>query len=260
MNTPEDRLITIITAVRDGEDCLSRCIDSVLAQDYPHIEHIVMDGGSTDGTLSILKHYEDKLAFWSSAPDDGVFDAWNKGLLLARGEWIGFLGADDVYLPGAISAYVALARDHPQAEFLCSTARLEHPTGYSPVFGGPWEWPKFARAMSTIHVGTLHHRSLFARLGNFNKEFRIAGDYELMLRAKSGLRTAFTSHTTVVMRAGGLSDSTAGLHEAKRAKLLHGVRSKLAAEWDLLRLVARFYVRKLFIAVRARLVQQHEVA
>jgi len=246
-------LVTVVTAVFNGEPYLARCLESVLAQDYPNIEHIILDGGSTDGTLDVLRQYDDRVALWKSEPDKGVYDAWNKALNLARGEWICFLGVDDLYLPGAIAAYVELARKNPEAEFLSSKAKLDHPSGYCPIFGGPWAWPRFATAMSTIHVGTMHHRSLFQRLGRFDITYRIAGDYDLMLRAKDTLRTAFLPEVTIVMRAGGLSDSTAGLYEARRAKVMNGVRTPLIANMELRKAITRFHLRKFYISLRTSL-------
>ncbi len=252
---PQMPRVSVITAVFNGEDCIASCIESVLRQDYPNIEHIILDGCSTDGTVAILRQYQDKIAFWQSEPDNGVYDAWNKGLDLANGEWIAFLGADDLYLPGAITAYIELAKQNQEAEFLSSRAQLDHPTGYSPVFGGPWEWPRFSKAMSTIHVGTLHHRNLFKRFGQFDTSYRIAGDYEFMLRSRSSLRAAFTPTVTVIMRAGGLSDSTAGYLEARRAKIEAGVRSPFAAfvEWQ--RAILRFQLRRTFLRVRHSLLR-----
>lgn len=245
-------LVSVITAVFNGHEHIAACIESVLSQDYPNVEHIILDGGSTDGTVRILRGYNGRIAFWKSEPDKGVYDAWNNGLELARGEWIAFLGADDMYLPGAISTYIDLARQNPKAEFLSSRARLDHETGYSPVFGGRWEWPRFARAMSTIHVGTMHRRSLFTQFGQFDTSYRIAGDYEFLLRAQEALRTAFTPAITVVMRAGGLSDSTAGLYEAFRAKRATNARSPLAAAIDLRRAILRFHVRRMFLKFGSR--------
>jgi glycosyltransferase involved in cell wall biosynthesis len=253
--TSEHPLVTVITAVFNGQPHVARCLDSVILQDYPNIEHIVLDGGSRDGTLEVLKQYDEHLAFWKTEPDQGVFDAWNKALGKARGEWICFLGADDEFLPGAVSAYMALARKHPDVEFLSSRARLEHPTGYSPVFGRQWSWPQFARAMTTVHVGSMHRRTMFERLGRFDTSYRIAGDYELMLRARNGLRAAFMPEVSVVMRAGGLSDSTAGLYEARRAKLQNSVCSPLRAELDLCQLITRFYLRLIYLKLRAKVVR-----
>lgn len=91
---------------------------SVLEQDYPRIEYIVIDGGSTDGSLSIIKRYASRLAYWSSEPDSGQADAINKGLRRAQGELVAWLNSDDVYLPGTISDAVLVAQNHPQAGML----------------------------------------------------------------------------------------------------------------------------------------------
>jgi glycosyltransferase involved in cell wall biosynthesis len=244
-------LVSVITAVFNGGAALTDCIESVLQQDYPNIEHLIIDGGSTDGTIDVLKKYDDKLELWVSEPDHGVYDAWNKGLDLARGEWIAFLGADDTYMPGAIRAYMDLARQCPEAEFLSSRALLNHPTGYAPVFGGPWEWPRFSTAMTTIHVGTMHRRTLFEQYGQFDTTYRIAADYQFLLRARDRLRAGYIPETTVVMRAGGISDSTAGLYEARRAKVNARVRSASRAHLELMIAIARFHLRRGFLKVRA---------
>jgi cellulose synthase/poly-beta-1,6-N-acetylglucosamine synthase-like glycosyltransferase len=90
-SSPDIRVVGVITAVFNGHDHIADCIESVINQDYPNVEHIILDGGSTDGTVTILRSYEGRIAFWKSEPDKGVCDAWNKGLKLARGEWIAFL-------------------------------------------------------------------------------------------------------------------------------------------------------------------------
>ena len=244
-------LVSVVTAVFNGSDCIANCIESVLQQDYPNIEHIIIDGGSTDGTLEVLRRYADRLALWISEPDHGVYDAWNKGLELAQGEWLAFLGADDIYMPDAVSTYMDLALQCPQAEFLSSRALLNHPTGYAPVFGGPWQWPRFSKRMTTIHVGTMHRRTLFEQYGKFDTTYRIAADYQFLLRARDRLRTGYTAKTTVIMRAGGISDSTAGLYETRRAKVNVGVRSTLRADVELMIAIARFYLRRGFLKVRA---------
>jgi glycosyltransferase involved in cell wall biosynthesis len=242
--TPDRPLVTIITAVYNASDCIATCIESVLAQDYPNREHILIDACSKDGTLEIIRSYERRIDYWISEPDKGIFDAWNKGLELARGEWIAFLGADDRYLPHALSTYMDLARTHPDALFLSSRAKLDHPSGHSPTFGGPWEWPRFSKAMTTVHVGSMHHRTLFERYGTFDISYRMAGDYEFMLRAGDSLTTAFTPEVTVIQRAGGESDSTAGLHEARRAKVKARLATPLSSALYLWKASMRFYVRR----------------
>jgi glycosyltransferase involved in cell wall biosynthesis len=241
--------VSVITAVFNAQGSMAACIESVLQQDYPSIEYIVIDAVSTDGTIDVIRRYDDRIDIWISEPDKGIFDAWNKGLDLARGEWIAFLGADDAFVPGAIRRYTEIEAQLPLAEFLSSKAQLIHPTGYSPIFGGPWKWPACARLMTTIHVGTLHKRSLFERYGRFDTYYRIAGDYEFLLRAGGQLKAGFLPELTVMMRSGGASDSTAGLYEARHAKIQRRVRSPTLATLDLLFLIPRFYIRKLLLAL-----------
>ncbi len=93
----EQKKITLITVCFQAEDYLENCIQSVLQQNYPNIEYIIIDGGSTDGTSDIIRRYEDKLSKWVSEADEGLYDAMNKGINMASGEIIGFLHADDLY-------------------------------------------------------------------------------------------------------------------------------------------------------------------
>jgi glycosyltransferase involved in cell wall biosynthesis len=225
-------LVSVITAVLNRADVLPRCIESVLRQDYPLVEHLVFDGGSTDGAAEVLRSYRGVLAWSSSELDRGVFDAWNKGLALARGEWIAFLGADDEYLPGAVSRYVEAAAANPATEYLSSRVELAYPGGGSRVIGEPWSWAEFRRHMCVAHVGSFHRASLFRRLGGYDISYPIVGDYELLLRAGPTLSAAFLDAVTARMAAGGQSDSTAALAEARRAKLRRGAKSPLGAALD----------------------------
>lgn len=235
-NDPKHPLVTVITAVFNGRQHLTGCLESVLQQDYPNIEHIVIDGGSTDGTVDLLRRFDDRVALWKSEPDRGIYEAWNKGLAEALGHWICFLGADDEFLPGAVSAYMALAEKHPEAEYLSSQIRWVHPSGYvNPAHGRPWTWRGFARCMCVAHVGSMHRRSLYDRLGVYDTSYRSAADYELLLRARDQLRTAYMPVATAMMRAGGLSDNSIALAEARRAKVVTGGRNRLLATielWD----------------------------
>jgi len=98
LKTTKYPLVTIITVVYNGIDFLEDTIKSVIAQKYENIEYIIIDGGSTDGTLDIIKKYEEHISLWISEPDKGIYDAMNKGIRLANGEWINFLNAGDSYV------------------------------------------------------------------------------------------------------------------------------------------------------------------
>ncbi len=236
-------LVTVVTAVFNGASSLARCVDSILGQNYPNIEHIVLDGGSTDGTLEVLRRCEDRIALWKSERDAGVYDAWNKGLSLARGEWISFLGSDDEYLPGAIASYMELARQRPEADYLSARVRRLHPSGHAVMMGGPWEWPRFRHHMCSAHVGSMHRRRLFEAYGRFDSSYRIAGDYEFLLRPGPRLRSAFLPLETARIRSGGVSDSKAAYLEAARAKMETGGVRRRAAQFDLRVGLAKYRLR-----------------
>jgi len=244
-NSAEQPLVTVVTAIYNGQPYVAGCLESVLRQEYPNIEHIVLDGGSSDGTIDVLRQYDDRLALWRSEPDRGIYDAWNKALREARGKWVCFLGVDDEFLPGAVSAYMALAAKNSQAEYLSSKVRVVHASGYERTIGHPWTWKKFSKSMCTAHVGSMHRRSLFDRLGTYNISYPIVADYELLLRARRELNTAYMPVTTVMMRAGGVSSTRRSLEEAARAKVAAGGRSKLLTTMELQIANAKFALRSL---------------
>jgi glycosyltransferase involved in cell wall biosynthesis len=240
-NSTNCPLVTVITAVFNGQPYIAGCLDSVLRQNYPNIEHIVMDGGSQDGTIDVLRQYDDRIALWRSEPDKGVYDAWNKALAEARGEWICFLGSDDEFLPGAVSSYMELASRYPDAEYLSSQARWVHPSGYvNPAHGAPWSWKRFAKCMCVAHVGSMHRRMLYQRLGMYDTSYRSAADYEFLLRAREDLKTAYMPVATAMMRAGGVSDSSSAFAEATRARVVAGGRNSICARLETWELRARF--------------------
>jgi glycosyltransferase involved in cell wall biosynthesis len=107
--------ITVVTPTFNQGDFIEKTIDSILSQDYPNLEYIVIDGGSRDRTVQIIKRHERHLAFWVSEPDRGQSHAINKGLAHATGDWLTWLNSDDRYVPGALSRFGAAAGEHPQA-------------------------------------------------------------------------------------------------------------------------------------------------
>jgi glycosyltransferase involved in cell wall biosynthesis len=115
-------LVTIVTPSYNQARFLEATLRSVLEQDYPNIEYLVVDGASTDGSVEIIRRYAGRLAWWVSEKDSGQPEAINKGLMRARGEFVGWLNSDDVYLPGAISAAVKVFQSHPQAGLIYGDA------------------------------------------------------------------------------------------------------------------------------------------
>ncbi len=244
--TAETPRITVIVAVYNGAKTLRRCLDSIFAQTYPNREVIIMDGGSTDGTVGLLQEYGAQIAFWESAPDQGIYHAWNKALTHATGEWICFLGADDYFWADDVLARMAARLPAPsEARVVYGQAAVTAKSGDVLRYEGqPWERAKrhLAWSLTLPHPGLLHHRSLFTDLGAFDESFRIAGDHELLLRELKTRPALFVPDVVVVgFQHGGLSNSpkamSALLKEVARARRKHGLRGTLpvpSVQWKML--------------------------
>ena len=228
--------VSVITAVYNGGKYLEECIRSVLSQNYENFEYIIIDGGSTDGTVDIIKSYSDKVAYWISEPDQGIYDAWNKGLTIAKGEWISFVGADDLLYPGCIQMYVNHISCHPnrdKLEFISSQIELvEEDLTTLRIVGAAWKWESFKVNMTTWHVGCFHSVNLFEKYGAFDSSYKSSGDYELLLRPKNNLHTSFLNKVTAKMRVGGISSVNLyqAINETYKAKINNGILSPLKGE------------------------------
>jgi GT2 family glycosyltransferase len=185
-------LISIVTPCLNRLAFVRAAVESVLAQDYPNFEHIVMDGGSTDGTLDILKEYPHLRVV--SEPDQGMYDAINKGLRLAHGEIAAWLNTDDVYPPGAFAAAAGVFEACPDAQAISGGAETFILTADGPRVLGterPIDGVDFWRRIvnSPVPNGWFFKMSLFETVGYFNPNFRIVADRELIIRiALAGIR------------------------------------------------------------------------
>jgi glycosyltransferase involved in cell wall biosynthesis len=211
--------ISIILATYNAGKYLESALQSIIRQNYPCLEIIIIDGKSTDDTLSIIDKYQQNISFWKSEPDEGIYDAWNMGIEKSTGEWIIFLGSDDVLLPGSLNSYSDFI-DSLYAEVdIISSKMLYTDKNMKPyrTMGWEWEWPKSQLEMTIAHTGALHSRKLFDKVGKFNTDYKIVGDYELLLRAGKNLKAAFLDKITVMYRDGGVSDSYAAIFESYKA-------------------------------------------
>lgn len=198
-------LVSIITVVYNGDEFLEDTIQSVLSQNYENIEYIIIDGGSTDGTLDVINKYEDKIAYWISEPDNGIYDAMNKGIRVATGSLVGIINADDYYLPSAINTVVKQVRSSNADIFY---GRLNEIDRFSSVVTKKLkiqnDWKLYLR-MCIAHPATFVNRNVYE--GNlFPTKYRIAGDYYLLLKAKLRKKKFERVDSLLVyMREGGIS-------------------------------------------------------
>lgn len=246
-------LISVITATFNAARFLPDLIRSIRAQSCPDFEWIVVDGGSTDATVSLLKANEDIIAYWLSEPDRGIYSAWNKGLDQAQGEWICFLGADDYFWDESALAQMGeqLKKIPANVNVAYGRIKLVNADGKDILgFGEPWEnvRERFKQTMIIPHQGTMQRRSLFEKNGKFDESFRIAGDYEWLLRELKSADARFIPGITVaaMRQGGGISsapkNSLVVLRESRRAQRKNGLR---LPGWIWLLQLARLYLRLL---------------
>jgi glycosyltransferase involved in cell wall biosynthesis len=183
-------LVTVVTAVRNNADTLERCLRSVQAQDYGPVEHVVVDGGSTDGTQEIIHRHAESIAALISERDAGISDAFNRGIGLARGEIIGLLNADDWYEPDAVGRAVQALAEHSEAGIACG--RLRYWRGKRPDVEFPSQPERLGVDMTVNHPTLFVRRQVYQRIGLYRTDLRLAMDFELVLRA-SRLGVGFVS-------------------------------------------------------------------
>jgi glycosyltransferase involved in cell wall biosynthesis len=233
-------VISVVIALLNGGATLRRALDSVVQQEYAERELIVMDGGSTDGSVDILRGYASSIAYWESQSDRGLYHAFNKALGRVRGEWIYFLGADDYLWDERVLSAMAprLASAYPPHRVVYGRANFMSERGeILEVLGKPWEEFRrmFVQGFMIPHQAVFHHRSLFEVHGRFNETFRTSGDYEMLLRELKSGPALFVPEVVVAgYQFGGGSSAPRNtlvvLKERRRAWKLNGVK-RVGLSW-----------------------------
>jgi glycosyltransferase len=222
--------ISVITATWNCKATVADCLASVAGQTHPHIEHVVVDGASTDGTLGVLQAHREQLAVLHSAPDRGIYDALNKGLALATGDVVGFLHADDLYASPGVLARVAAAFEDPAVCAVYGDLRYVRKDDTTQVVRH-WQSSAFtpqrlAWGWMPPHPTLYVRRGWYERIGGFDTRYRIAADYlsVLMLFSQPGFQAVHLPEVLVNMRMGGASN-----------KSIKAVARKSLEDWRALR-------------------------
>lgn len=217
-----DAIISIIIATYNAEKTLERCLNSILSQKTIKVELIIIDGGSNDSTVKIIKSFGGDIDYSISEPDMGIYDAWNKGVAISKGKWIMFLGADDFLLPGSLNIYLHIlsTTNTERIDIISGQCRYYTKSGrYYKILGCPYKFEVFKHNMLISHGSTLHSRKLFRELGLFDLSYKRCADYDFLLRKQlSGL---FIPKTLIGMQAGGASCSYSAVIESYRIKRKH---------------------------------------
>ena len=206
--------VSIITVTYNSEKYLKDCIDSVIIQNYPDIEHIIVDGGSTDGTVDIIKSYGNKVSQWLSEKDSGMYDALNKGMKMATGEIIGILNSDDMlYSPNGIREIVKSFKDNQVDSVYGDLAYVEQEETRRVLRywkGFQYKRLRFLFGWMPAHPTFYVRKEIIDQLGGYETHYFSACDYEFMLRYlyKHRISSYYLPKLVVKMRVGGASNVT----------------------------------------------------
>lgn len=225
-NVPDKPLVSVIIIVLNHSAGVEKTIQSVICQQYDNIEIIVVDGGSTDGTVDIIRQYEDVIDYWVSESDSGISEAFNKGILLSRGEWLQFLNAGDILMHERVMNSVA---GHFTGKHYIITGQVRQGSIIFPKKVLSNQDRLYRRAWIS-HQASWIHRQVFETMGCYSEEFKIRMDYEFWLRALKHFDFEFLNEVLVDYEEGGLSGRRPLLFcvEECRANRMHLERSTVA--------------------------------
>jgi glycosyltransferase involved in cell wall biosynthesis len=216
--------VSVVTAAYNAVSTIQRCCESVVSQDYAPVEHVVADGGSTDGTVDVLRKFGVR---YESAPDAGIYDGLSKGVRLAHGEFVHIMDADDWYAhPSVLSSVVAAMTEH---EWDVCHARAAHVTASGRVvrvFGRNLDKRHLLKKMRVAYPTVVVRRAVYERYGAFSVGFQVAADYEFLLRIWDQVRVGFLDEILVHVAIGGISTRPENVvrsyRESMAAAVIHG--------------------------------------
>jgi glycosyltransferase involved in cell wall biosynthesis len=209
---PDLPLVSIVTPSFNQARFLEATIQSVLSQNYPRLEYIIVDGGSTDGSVEIVRKHENKLAWWVSGKDSGQTDAINKGFARAKGDILAWLNSDDTYEPGAVAAAVKLLQAEPEVGLVYGDASYINENGR--VIG---KFPAAQTDLRRLRTGYVHipqqaaffRGNLWRAVGPLDPSFYFAMDYDLWVRLAARSQIRYVPQTWANFRLHGAGKTIA---------------------------------------------------
>jgi glycosyltransferase len=222
--------ISIITATHNCAPVVRDCLASIAGQSYRDVEHIVIDGESTDGTLEILQAHRSKISVLVSEPDHGIYDALNKGIALATGDVVGFLHSDDTFAHSEVLARVAAVFEDPAVSAVYGDLQYVRQEDAARMVrhwvSGPFSMRRLAWGWMPPHPTLYVRRKYYDRIGGFDKRYQIAADYYSILQmfTQADFKAEYLPEVMVRMRLGGLSNRS-----------LNTIVRKSREDWDAMR-------------------------
>ncbi len=239
-------LITVITVVLNEPTALEKTIYSVLEQTYVNIEFIIIDGGSSGPTLEVIKHFDDRIDCWTSAPNHGIFDAMNKGIDLATGEWINFLNAGDYFYE----------KDTVQKVFNKKYGTADFIYGHTYFLGGDfkgivktWDFSILWKTMVFTHQSLFTH-SRILKNRKFDTTFKICADYDIVYNSYMEGRKFFNADMVIAAFEPGFSDVSRSRVAYEKWKVVKKHRHDLQFHWFYLKLVIRRFYRDMLKKIK----------
>lgn len=209
-----DSKVTIITTVFNAAETIEQTIISVVNQTYKNIEYIIVDGGSTDGTVKIIEKYRHKIQFVISEPDKGIADGFNKGIAAATGEWIGLINADDWYTLDAVA--LAMLYTSNNDNVCCGNLQLIGGNGYQRLKKSKVGWLNYG--MYIMHPTCFVRKRVYDKVGHYDTHLKIAMDFDMFLRIKrAGFAIKYIDEHIAYMRTFGVSNNVQKMHAEERA-------------------------------------------
>lgn len=201
---------SVVVPVLNRVDVIERCLDSLITQELASLEIVVIDGGSSDGTVEAIKKRSRFLAYWESKPDQGIYDAWNKGLQHTHGRWIGFMGADDRFASTQAIKRLGDAVAKLPTEVTIIYPRAVYVDERDTIYwekGDAWniEQPRLLQGTMAVPPGVFYRRDVFERNGSFDTAFRICGDFDMVLRETMSHEASLVDSVSMLVGAGGIS-------------------------------------------------------
>ena len=238
--------ISIITITFNSENTLEETIQSVVTQGYDNLEYLIIDGGSNDGTMSIVDKYRDKIAFVVSEPDKGICDAFNKGIAHATGDILGIINSDDILLPGALETVA----NHYSTEtdvYSGNVLMWNDQTGQTYIRKPDIEFKGLRKSFKACHPGRFIARKAYEKYGNYSLEFRYCMDVDLLIRfLRNGAKCIHIDKELTKFRIGATSsDSVLKKKKDTEALVRNNGGTRLDFWWIWLRTVFKYYGKKM---------------